>query len=264
MDAISIKTDEEIEKMRIAGRLAASVLDYVEPHVRVGISTDELNTLCHDYIVRHGAVPAPLHYTPSGHQPYPKSICTSLNHQVCHGIPHAERLLKDGDVLNIDVTVLKDGWHGDTARMFAVGSPSRKAEHLCEAARTCLWRGIGKVKSGAKLGDIGHAIQQYAEENRYAVVRDFCGHGLGKKFHEPPQVLHYGRPGEGIELRTNMVFTIEPMINAGRAAVKVLADGWTVVTRDRSLSAQWEHTVRVTDDGCEVLTLSAAEQAQHG
>ena len=260
MSAIPIKTDAEIEKMRTAGRLAAAVLDYVAPYVKPGVSTEELNTLCHDFIIAHDATPAPLNYAPPGHTPYPKSICTSLNHQVCHGIPDAERILKDGDILNIDVTVVKDGWHGDTARMFAVGRASRKAEHLCDTARDCLWRGIEAVRAGARLGDVGHVIQKCAERHRYAVVRDFCGHGLGRKFHELPQVMHYGNAGEGATLRPNMVFTIEPMVNAGRSAVKVLADGWTVVTRDRSLSAQWEHTVRVTDDGCEVLTLSAAER----
>lgn len=263
MKSIPIKTEAEIEKMRAAGRLAADVLDYVAPYVKPGVATEYLNTLCHDYIVGHGATPAPLHYAPPGHSPYPKSICISLNHQVCHGIPDAQRILKDGDILNIDVTVRKDGWHGDTGRMFSVGKSSRKAEHLCETARHCLWEGIAAVRDGAQLGDIGHAIQQCAEKNRYTIVRDFCGHGLGRQFHEPPQVLHFGNAGEGMVLRPNMVFTIEPMVNAGRSAVKVLADGWTVVTRDRSLSAQWEHTVRVTDGGYEVLTLSADEREAH-
>ena len=260
----AIKTDTDIEKMRIACRLAADVLDYVAPYVQPGVNTDYLNTLCHDYIVSYGAIPAPLNYSPPGHQPYPKSICTSVNHQVCHGIPTAERILKNGDILNIDVTVIKDGWYGDTARMFAVGKQSRKAEHLCKVAYDCLWQAIKVVRNGARLGDIGHAIQQYVESNHYSVVRDFCGHGLGQRFHEPPQILHYGQPNSGAEMKTNMVFTIEPMINAGRPSVKVLSDGWTVVTRDRSLSAQWEHTVRVGDSGNEVLTLSEAERQQLG
>lgn len=259
MNNIPIKADEEVEKMRIACRLAAAVLDYVSPYVQPGISTDALNTLCHDYIIRHDAIPAPLNYAPPGHQPYPKSICTSVNHQVCHGIPSKDRILKAGDILNIDVTVIKDGWHGDTCRMFLIGDYSRKAEHLCETAYDCLWQGIAAVRNGARFGDIGAAIQRCAEMQHYSIVREFCGHGLGREFHEPPQVLHYGQAGEGAQLKTNMVFTIEPMINAGRAGVKVLSDGWTVVTRDRSLSAQWEHTVRVTDDGCEVLTLSDNE-----
>ncbi len=262
MSQIPIKTDEEIEQMRIACRLAADVLDHIAPHIQAGVSTDHINSLCHDYIIEHDAIPAPLNYTPPGHQPYPKSVCTSLNHQVCHGIPSEARFLKDGDILNIDVTVIKNGWHGDTCRMFSVGQLSRKAEHLCSAAQKCLWLGIGAVRQGAHLGDIGHAIQKYAQSQGYSIVRDFCGHGLGRKFHEPPQILHYGNLGEGATLKKNMVFTIEPMINAGRAAVKVLSDGWTVVTRDRCLSAQWEHTVRVTEDGYEVLTLSAAELKQ--
>lgn len=263
-EPIPIKTEEEIGKMRAAGRLAADVLDYVAPHVRAGVSTDHLNTLCHEYITDHGAQPAALSYAPRGHSPYPKSICTSINHQVCHGIPSAERILKDGDILNIDVTVIKDGWHGDTARMFPVGTLSRKAQVLCETALDCLQRGIAAVRAGGHLGDIGYAIQTHADARRCSVVREFCGHGVGRDFHEPPQVLHYGKPGTGPALQPNMTFTIEPMINAGRAAVKILSDGWTVVTRDRSLSAQWEHTIRVTQDGCEVLTLSAAERAQRG
>lgn len=259
MDKIPIKTDEEIEKMRVAGRLAADVLDYITPYICDGVHTEKLDSLCHDYIISHDAIPAPLNYAPSGHPPYPKSTCISLNHQVCHGIPGNKRPLKDGDILNIDVTVVKNGWHGDTGRMFYVGEVSRKAAHLCEIARACLWEGISNVQPGAPLSAIGRAIQQYAETQNYSVVRDFCGHGLGKRFHEPPQVLHFGNNNNEI-LRPNMVFTIEPMLNAGQAAVKILPDNWTVVTRDRSLSAQWEHTVRVSDNGSEVLTLSKQER----
>lgn len=262
-DSIPIKTDEEVEKMRVAGRLAADVLDYVAPYIRDGVHTENLDALCHDYILSHDAVPAPLNYAPPGHPPYPKSVCISINHQVCHGVPGDKRPLKEGDILNIDVTVVKDGWHGDTGRMFYVGEVSRKAEHLCETARACLWEGIAKIKPGAPLSDIGRAVQQYAEARRYSVVRDFCGHGLGAKFHEPPQVLHFANDNH-TALLPNMVFTIEPMLNAGQAAVKVLPDNWTVVTRDRSLSAQWEHTVRVSEDGGEVLTLSQQEREAAG
>lgn len=248
--------------MRIAGRLAADALDYIAPQVRVGISTGELDRLCHAYITDNGAIPAPLNYQPPGHSPYPKATCTSINNQVCHGIPDFRRLLKDGDILNIDVTVIKDGWHGDTCRMFYAGTPSVLARRLCETTRECLWLGIRAIRPGAHLGDIGYAIQSHAEAHHYSVVRDFCGHGLGDSFHEPPQVLHYGKPGSGPELKENMVFTIEPMINAGKYQVKILNDGWTAVTRDRSLSAQWEHTVRVTADGYEILTLSTTEIAK--
>ncbi len=255
--AIQIKTPEEIQKMRVAGRLAGEVLDFITPHVRPGITTGELDRLCHDYMVNEQkTVPAPLNYAPPGYKPFPKSICTSVNHQVCHGVP-GERMLKAGDVLNIDITVIKDGWHGDTSRMFYVGEPSIQARRLCDVTYECMWLGIRTVRPGAHLGDIGAAIQQNAESHGYSVVREFCGHGIGRKFHEEPQVLHYGRAGSGVRLEPGMIFTIEPMINAGKAAIRELADGWTIVTKDHSLSAQWEHTVLVTQDGYEVLTLSA-------
>lgn len=251
---ITIKSLEEIEKMRTAGRLAAEVLEMIAPHVRPGITTDELNTLCHDYIVNEQkAVPAPLNY-----HGFPKSICTSVNHQVCHGIP-GPKVLKKGDVVNVDITVIKDGYHGDTSKMFFVGEPSVLARRLCQIAYECMVAGIKLVKPGIRLGDIGHVIQQHAEANGFSVVREYCGHGIGVNFHEEPQVLHYGTPGTGIELKTGMIFTIEPMINAGKRHVKVLPDQWTVVTRDHSLSAQWEHTVLVTPTGFEVLTLRPDE-----
>ncbi|MGI9307478.1 MAG: type I methionyl aminopeptidase [Gammaproteobacteria bacterium] len=259
MKNIPVKTPEEIEGMRRAGKFAAQVLDYVAPFVKPGANTGELDRLCGEYITAHGATAAPLNYAPPGHAPYPKSICTSVNHQVCHGIPDFSRVLKKGDILNIDVAVLKDGWHGDTGRMFYAGEPSVLARRLCETALECLWRGIRAVRPGAELNGVGAAIQSHAESCGYSVVRDFCGHGLGAKFHEPPQVMHYAQKSPGPLLRENMTFTIEPMINAGKHAVKVLGDGWTAVTRDRSLSAQWEHTVRVAADGVEVLTLSDAE-----
>jgi methionyl aminopeptidase len=253
---IQIKTPEEFEKMRVAGRLAGEVLDFIAPHVRPGITTGELDRLCHDYMVNEQkTVPAPLHYAPPGYKPFPKSICTSVNHQVCHGVP-GDRVLKAADILNIDITVIKDGWHGDTSRMFYVGEPSIQARRLCDVTYECMWLGIRTVRPGAHLGDIGAAIQQNAESHGYSVVREFCGHGIGRKFHEEPQVLHYGRAGSGVRLEPGMIFTIEPMINAGRAAIRELADGWTIVTKDHSLSAQWEHTVLVTADGYEVLTLS--------
>lgn len=259
--AISIKTQEEIEKMRIAGRLAGEVLDYIAPFVKPGVTTDELDKLCHDYMVNvQGCVPAPLNYAPHGHQPYPKSICTSINHQVCHGVP-GDKKLKNGDIVNIDITTIKDGWHGDTSRMFCVGETSIQAKRLCDITYDCMWLGIAQVKPGATLGDIGHAIQSYAEKNGYSVVREFCGHGIGKKFHEDPQVLHYGKPGTGQKLQAGMVFTIEPMINAGKRDIRQLGDGWTIVTKDHSLSAQWEHTVVVTKSGFEVMTLSAGGPA---
>jgi methionyl aminopeptidase len=255
--SIHLKTPEEIEKMRIAGRLTAEVLDFIAPHVRPGVTTAELDRLCHDYIVHEQkAIPAPLDYAPPGYKPYPKSICTSVNHQVCHGIP-GERVLKAGDIVNIDVTVIKDGFHGDSSRMFPVGEPSIQARRLCEATFECMWRGIRVVRPGAFLGDIGAAIQRHAESHGYSVVREFCGHGIGRKFHEEPQVLHYGRAGTGVQLQSGMTFTIEPMVNAGRPAIRELADGWTIVTKDHSLSAQWEHTVLVTATGHEILTLSA-------
>ena len=253
---IIIKTPEEIEKMRLACRLGAEVLDYVTPFVQVGVSTAELNRLCHDYMVNvQGTIPAPLNYAPPGHSPYPASICASLNHQICHGIPN-ERPLKSGDIVNIDVTVIKDGFHGDTSRMFLLGEPSIQARRLCAITFECMWLGIRAARPGGRLGDIGAAIQKHAEQNGYSVVREFCGHGIGRKFHEAPQVLHYGKAGSGEELKPGMIFTIEPMINAGKAAISTLADGWTAVTKDRSLSAQWEHTVLITDNGSEALTLS--------
>jgi len=255
--AVHIKTADEIQKMRVAGRLAGEVLDFIAPYIRPGITTGEIDRLCNDYQVSHqGTVPAPLNYAPPGYKPFPKSICTSVNHQVCHGVP-GERVLKAGDILNIDVTPIKDGYHGDSSRMFYVGNPSIQARRLCEVTYECMWRGIGAVGAGAFLGDIGAAIQQHAEAHGYSVVREFCGHGIGQKFHEEPQVLHYGQPGTGLHLQAGMIFTIEPMINAGRPAIRELADGWTIVTKDHSLSAQWEHTVLVTEQGCEVLTMSA-------
>ena len=255
--SIILKTPDEIEKMRVACRLAAEVLDYVTPFVKPGVTTEELDKLCHDYMVDvQGCIPAPLNYAPSGYKPYPKSICTSVNHQICHGIP-SEKQLRNGDIVNIDITTIKDGYHGDTSRMFLIGEASIQARRLCDITFECLWKGIEQVRPGASLGDIGHAIQRHAEGAGFSVVREFCGHGIGARFHEDPQVVHYGQPGTGIVLRPNMIFTIEPMINAGKAAIRELADGWTIVTKDRSLSAQWEHTVLVTATGYEVLTLSA-------
>ena len=254
---IVIKTAEDIEGMRLAGRLAAEVLDFIAPHVKPGVSTGELDRLCHDYMVEvQGTVPAPLNYAPPGYRPYPKSICTSVNHQVCHGIP-GERVLKNGDIVNIDVTVIKNGYHGDNSRMYFVGEASIAARRLCEITFECMWLGIAQIRPGAALGDVGHAIQTHAEKHGYSVVREFCGHGIGRKFHEEPQVLHYGRPGTLDRLVEGMTFTVEPMINAGRREIKELADGWTIVTKDHSLSAQWEHTVLVTARGYEVLTRSA-------
>ena len=258
---ITIKTAEQIQGMRVAGRLAAEVLDMLTPHVRPGITTDELDRLAHAHIVNvQQAVPAPLNYAPAGYTPYPKSICTSINHQVCHGIP-GERALKSGDIVNIDITVIKDGWHGDTSRMFVVGEGSIAARRLCALTYEAMWRGIVQVRPGARLGDIGHAVQSFAEKAGFSVVREFCGHGIGARFHEEPQVLHYGRPGTLEELVPGMTFTIEPMINAGRRDIREAGDGWTIVTRDRSLSAQWEHTVLVTEVGYEVLTVSAGTPA---
>ena len=247
--AIVIKSPEEIEKMRVAGRLAGEVLRMIREHVRPGVSTDELNRICHDYIVNEQqAVPAPLNY-----RGFPKSICTSVNNVVCHGIP-GDKVLKEGDIINIDITVIKDGYHGDTSKMFFVGEPSILAERLCRVAHEAMVLGIEMVRPGVTLGDIGHAIQQHVEGHRFSVVREYCGHGIGTQFHEDPQVLHYGRPGTRETLEPGMVFTIEPMVNAGRRQVRLLPDDWTVVTKDRSLSAQWEHTIAVNDDGFEVLT----------
>jgi methionyl aminopeptidase len=255
--SVTIKNSEEIEKMRIAGRLAAEVLDMIGPHVKAGVTTDELNDICHDYIVNvQDATPAPLNY-----RGFPKSICTSINHQVCHGIP-GDRTLKNGDILNIDITVIKDGFHGDTSRMFFVGEVPLAARRLTRIAYDCMWLGIEKVKPGTQLGDIGHVIQAYAESHRCSIVREYCGHGIGTNFHEDPQVLHYGRPGTGMTLVPGMTFTIEPMVNAGKRNTKLLRDQWTVVTKDHSLSAQWEHTILVTEDGYEVLTLSQTEEGR--
>ncbi|MBD3892497.1 type I methionyl aminopeptidase [Hydrogenophaga sp.] len=262
--SITYKDQAGISGMRQAGRLAAQVLDYLMPHVQPGVSTNALDRLAHDYIVQvQDAIPAPLNYAPSGNNPYPKSICTSINQQVCHGIPN-DKALKKGDIVNIDITVIKDGWHGDTSRMFLVGGESAcsiAARRLCQITYEAMWKGILLVRPGLHLGDIGHAIQSFAEAQGYSVVREFCGHGIGQKFHEEPQVLHYGRPGTLDELKPGMTFTIEPMINAGRRDIKELSDGWTIVTKDRSLSAQWEHTVLVTESGYEVLTLSAGSPA---
>ena len=255
--SIRIKTPEEIEKMRVAGRLAAELLDYITPFVVAGTTTERLDELCHAYMRDvQGTIPAPLNYAPPGHRPFPKSICTSINHQICHGIP-GDRVLKNGDILNIDVTVIKDGYHGDTSRMFMIGQPSVLARRLVDVTWQCLWLGIEQVRPGARLGDIGHAIQTYAEKQGFSIVREFCGHGIGRQFHEEPQVLHYGRPGTGPKLEEGMIFTIEPMLNAGRREIRQLGDGWTVVTKDHSLSAQWEHMLVVTSTGYEVLTVSA-------
>ncbi len=254
---VTIKTPEEIEKMRVAGRLGSEVLDYITPFVKAGVTTGELDRLCHDYMVNvQGTIPAPLNYAPGGHVPYPKSICTSVNHQVCHGVP-GDKVLKNGDVVNLDITVIKDGWHGDTSRMFMVGEVSIQARRLAQITYEAMWHGISKVKAGATLGDIGHAIQKFAEGHGYSVVREFCGHGIGSQFHEDPQVLHYGKPGTGMKLEAGMIFTVEPMINAGKKDIRQLGDGWTIVTKDHSLSAQWEHTVLVTENAYEVLTVSA-------
>jgi len=255
--AVTLKTPEEIEKMRVAGRLASEVLDFIGPYVKPGVTTGKLNDLCHAYMVgEQGTIPAPLNYAPPGYKPFPKSICTSVNHQVCHGIP-GDRVLKPSDVLNIDVTVIKDGFHGDSSRMYYVGAPSIQAKRLCDTTYECMWVGIAHVRPGARLGDIGAAIQAHAEKNGFSVVREFCGHGIGRKFHEDPQILHYGKAGTGLQLEAGMTFTVEPMINAGKPAIRELADGWTIVTKDHSLSAQWEHTVLVTEMGYDVLTRSS-------
>jgi methionyl aminopeptidase len=259
--SITIKSKEDAAAMRIAGRLASEVLDFITPFVKPGITTNELDKLCHDYIVdvQH-AIPAPLNYAPGGYKPYPKSICTSVNHQVCHGIPN-DKPLKKGDSVNIDITVIKDGWHGDTSRMFMVGDGTIAAKRLAALTYDAMWKGIEQVKPGAHLGDIGYAIQKFAEGHGFSVVREFCGHGIGQVFHEEPQVLHYGKPGTLTQLVAGMVFTIEPMINAGKRDIKEMGDGWTIITKDHSLSAQWEHTVLVTETGYEVLTVSAGSPA---
>lgn len=259
--SVTIKNPEEQRLMLEAGRAAASVLSMIAPHVKPGVTTEALNQLCHDYIVNElKGIPAPLNYGGGGgRQPFPKSICTSVNHVVCHGIP-GEKQLKRGDTINIDVTVIKDGFHGDTSQMFSAGEPSVLARRLSEVTREAMFAGIRKVRPGARLGDIGYAVQQVAEGNGYSVVREYCGHGIGRVFHEDPQILHYGRPGTGLELVPGMTFTVEPMLNAGRPDVRLLPDGWTVVTKDHSLSAQWEHTVLVTNTGYEILTLRVGEK----
>ena len=258
-----VSSAADLEGMRAAGAAAASVLEMIEPYVQPGVSTDELNTRCHDFIVNELAcIPAPLNYGGGGGQmPFPKSICTSVNHVVCHGIPSPSKVLKDGDAINIDVTVIKDGYHGDTSKMFFAGQPSILAKRLSKVTQECMYRGIEAVRPGATLGDIGHAIQKHAESQRFSVVREFCGHGIGKVFHDAPQILHYGRPGKGSVLEEGMSFTIEPMINAGKRHIKILPDQWTAVTKDHKLSAQWEHTLAVTSDGCEIFTLRQEEKA---
>lgn len=249
--AITIKSPEEIGRMRVAGRLAAEVLDMIGPYVKAGVTTGELDDICHRYIVEElEAIPAPLNY-----RGFPKSICTSVNHVICHGIP-GDKKLKKGDIINIDITVIKDDFHGDTSRMFYVGAPSVLARRVTEVSRECMLKGIEVVRPGGRLGDIGHVIQTHAESHNFSVVREYCGHGIGRQFHEDPQVLHYGTAGTGTELVPGMTFTIEPMINTGRKETRLLSDNWTVVTRDHSLSAQWEHTVLVTPDGHEILTQS--------
>jgi len=248
--AIKIHGPEAFEGMRAAGKLAAETLDYIIPYVKAGVTTEELDRLCHEFILDHKAIPAPLNY-----RGFPKSICTSINHVICHGIPGPKKL-KEGDSLNIDVTVILDGWYGDTSRMFFVGKPKLLPQRLCQVTFEALWKGIEAVKPGARLGDIGHAIQTHVEAHRYSVVRDFCGHGIGRVFHDEPSVMHFGKPGTGPELRPGMFFTIEPMVNAGKPGSKALADGWTAVTRDKTLSMQFEHTLAVTEDGYEVFTKS--------
>ena len=254
---VTVKTPEQIEQMRVAGRLAAEVLEILVPHVKPGVTTEELDQLAYEHIVNvQKAVPANV-----GYKGFPKTLCTSVNHVICHGIPHPGKALKDGDIVNIDVTVIKDGWHGDTSRMYFAGTPSVLAKRLVDTTLEAMLRGIAQVRPGATLGDIGHAIQKHAEAQGFSIVREYCGHGIGRGFHEDPQVLHYGQPDTGLTLRSGMTFTIEPMVNAGRREVRLLPDGWTVITRDHSLSAQWEHTVLVTDGGVDVLTLGSNEQA---
>jgi methionine aminopeptidase type I len=252
---VTIKTDEEQDKMRVAGRLAADVLDMIGEHVVAGVTTDQLNDICHKFITEvQDAIPAPLNY-----RGFPRSICTSVNHVVCHGIP-GDRKLKNGDAVNIDITVIKDGYHGDTSRMFFVGKPGVQAQRLANVAFEGMWLGIEELAAGKRLGDVGAAVQKHVEKNRFSVVKEYCGHGIGRVFHEDPQVLHYGKAGTGLELKAGMTLTVEPMINAGKASVKLLPDGWTVVTKDHSLSAQWEHTVLITETGYEVLTLGARDR----
>lgn len=249
-EVVTIHLPEDFEGMRKAGKLAAKTLDYIAPFVKSGVTTGELDSLCHDFIVGHNAIPAPLNY-----KGFPKSICTSINHVVCHGIPGDKKLV-DGDIINIDVTVIVEGWHGDTSRMFTIGKVGIRAEKLINITYEAMMRGIEIVKPGATLGDVGHAIQSFTERQGFSVVRDFCGHGLGRIFHMAPTIVHYGKPGTGLELQEGMFFTIEPMINAGKAGVKMLDDGWTAVTRDKSLSAQFEHSIGVTKSGFEIFTLS--------
>ncbi|MDR5779217.1 MULTISPECIES: type I methionyl aminopeptidase [unclassified Caballeronia] len=259
--SITLKNDHDIAQMRVACRLASEVLDFITPHIAPGVTTEELDRLCHEYMLKEqGTVPAPLNYQPPGYPPYPKATCISVNDVICHGIP-GEKVLKNGDALNIDITVIKNGYFGDTSRMFIVGEGSILAKRLVQTTFDCMWLGIDQVRPGAHLGDIGAAIQKHAESQGYSVVREYCGHGIGQVFHEEPQVLHYGRPGTGIELQAGMIFTVEPMINAGRREIRTMPDQWTVKTRDRSLSAQWEHTVLVTPTGYDVLTVSAGTQA---
>ena len=247
---VTIKTPADIEKMRVAGRLAAEVLQVVAPHVKPGVSTAQLDRICHDHIVNvQKAIPANV-----GYKGFPKTICTSVNHVICHGIPSHSKILKDGDIVNIDVTVIKDGWHGDTSRMYYVGKPDVRAQRLCTVTFEAMMLGIEQVRPGATLGDIGYAIQRHVEGNGFSVVREYCGHGIGTIYHEDPQVLHYGQRGSGLQLREGMTFTVEPMVNAGKPQTRLLPDGWTVVTKDHSLSAQWEHTIAVTDKGFEILT----------
>jgi methionyl aminopeptidase len=248
--AVSIKTPEQIEQMRVAGRLAAEVLEVVKPHVKPGVTTEELDDVCREHILKvQQAIPANV-----GYKGFPKTICTSVNHVICHGIPSHSKILKDGDIVNIDVTVIKDGWHGDTSRMYYVGKPDVRAQRLCTVTFEAMMLGIDQVRPGATLGDIGYAIQRHVEGNGFSVVREYCGHGIGTVYHEDPQVLHYGQRGSGLQLREGMTFTIEPMVNAGKPQTRLLPDGWTVVTKDHSLSAQWEHTIAVTDKGFEILT----------
>jgi methionyl aminopeptidase len=247
---ISLKSPEDIARMRVAGALAAEVLQMIAPHVKAGVSTAELDRICHDHIVNvQKAIPANV-----GYKGFPATLCTSVNNVICHGIPSESKILKDGDIINIDVTVIKDGFHGDTSRMYLVGTPSVMAQRLVKVTREAMFRGIRAVRPGATLGDVGHAIQTYVESERFSVVREYCGHGIGRVYHEDPQVLHYGQPGTGVELKKGMTFTIEPMVNEGSRHTRLMPDGWTVVTKDRSLSAQWEHMIAVTDDGAEILT----------
>ncbi|QEP44276.1 type I methionyl aminopeptidase [Ectothiorhodospiraceae bacterium BW-2] len=252
---IRLKNRDEIAKMRTACRLAAEVLEMIEPYMQPGITTAEIDRLCHDYIVNtQQAIPAPLNY-----RGFPAATCTSVNHVVCHGIPDQKKL-KQGDIINLDITVIKGGYHGDTSRMFAIGEPSIRASRLMQVARMAMFAGIREALPGHTLGDIGYAVQRLAESYHYSIVREYCGHGIGQEFHEDPQVLHYGKPGEGVKIKPGMTFTIEPMVNAGKPGIKLHKDKWTVLTRDRSLSAQWEHTILITDHGNEILTLRQGEQ----